>query len=73
MVNGANDAFAADTLINKLDHKAEGMLCKFADDTKWKMLCMLEVSTPIQRKLDKLDKFNRYLQCSNGKYRILSG
>lgn len=34
MVNGANDAFAADAFINKLDHEAEGILCKFADATK---------------------------------------
>lgn len=34
MVNGANDAFAADTFIDKLDHEAEVILCKFADDTK---------------------------------------
>lgn len=34
MVNGANDAFAADAFIDKLDHEAEVILCKFADDTK---------------------------------------
>lgn len=32
MVNGANDE--ADVFINKLDHEAEAILCKFADDTK---------------------------------------
>lgn len=31
---GANDAFAADVFINKLDYEAEGVLCKLADDTK---------------------------------------
>lgn len=34
MFNGANDVFAADAFINKLDHKAKGILCKFVDDTK---------------------------------------
>lgn len=34
IVFGAHDALAADAFINKLDHEAEGILCKFADDTK---------------------------------------
>lgn len=34
MVYGANDAFAVDAFINKLDNKAEGIFCKFADDTQ---------------------------------------
>lgn len=58
MVNGANDAFVADAFINKLDNKAEGIFIKFAFSTKWKMLCMLEVCAPIQRKLEKLNKLS---------------
>lgn len=34
IVNGANDAFADDAFLNKLDHEAEGILCTFAVDSK---------------------------------------
>lgn len=34
ILTGASDAFAAAVFINKLDHEAEGVLCKLADDTK---------------------------------------
>lgn len=72
IVNGANDAFADDAfIINWTMRQRASSAHLQMTPSWWKVLCMLEVCTPIQRKRDKM--VNRYLKYTNGKYRILSG
>ena len=54
--NGVNAAFASDILTNKLDQSASSASAQMTPS--WgQALCMLEGQVPIQRELDRLDKW----------------